>query len=380
MTDAWVLVTGDFVRHGGQDRANFELAHYLATGGAAEVHLVAHRVAPELASQPAVRVHLVPRPGGAHLLGAPLLARAGWRVAQVVTRRHPSARVVVNGGNCPWGDVNWVHAVHAAWPSSVPDAPLPYRLKEQVSRRYALRSERLALRRARVVIANSRRTKEDVARLGVDTARVRVVYLGVDEEAYGLRTPEERHAARSELGVPEDEPLAMFAGALGYGRHKGFDTLLDAWARLCAGTDFRGTLVAVGGGVLAYWEREVARRGLLGRVKLLGFTERWSAVLAGADVLVCPSRYDSFGLVAVEALCRGVPALVSSAAGASECFGSALAELVLPRPEDATDLAERLGRLLKDCARWAPALEAAGARLRERTWQRVASELVSAME
>ena len=28
----------------------------------------------------------------------------------------PLARVVVNGGNCAWPDINWVHAVHAAWP------------------------------------------------------------------------------------------------------------------------------------------------------------------------------------------------------------------------------------------------------------------------
>ena len=58
------------------DRANHALAAYLAARGD-EVHLVAHRVSDDLAARPGVTAHLVPRPLGSHLLGQPLLARAG---------------------------------------------------------------------------------------------------------------------------------------------------------------------------------------------------------------------------------------------------------------------------------------------------------------
>ena len=64
--------------------------------------------------------HRVPRPFGRHLLGAPLLARAGRRVAR---RFAPAGyRVLVNGGNCRWPDANWVHYVHAA---TAPPRPAP---------------------------------------------------------------------------------------------------------------------------------------------------------------------------------------------------------------------------------------------------------------
>ena len=65
----WVLVAGDFVWTGGMDAANRALAGHLARRGE-PTHLVAHRVDPALAAEPAVRVHRVPRPLGSHLLTA----------------------------------------------------------------------------------------------------------------------------------------------------------------------------------------------------------------------------------------------------------------------------------------------------------------------
>src|SRR5579864_1200366 len=110
----WLLVTGDFTLLGGMDRANHALASYLARRVGTEVHLVTHRVWDDLSVLPNVRVHRVWRPWGSHWLGMPLLARSGRRWAR---RLAPAgARVVVNGGNCVWGDINWVHYVHAAWP------------------------------------------------------------------------------------------------------------------------------------------------------------------------------------------------------------------------------------------------------------------------
>ena len=53
----WLLVAGDFTPFGGMDAANHALARYL--GARRDVHLVAHRVAPDVASLPGVRVHRV---------------------------------------------------------------------------------------------------------------------------------------------------------------------------------------------------------------------------------------------------------------------------------------------------------------------------------
>src|SRR5688572_12963942 len=94
------------------DAANHALAQFLAERGG-EVHLVAHRVADDLLRRPNVSFHAVRKPAGSYLLGIPFLARAGKRWARRVAAS--GGRVVVNGGNCRWPDLNWVHYVHSAY-------------------------------------------------------------------------------------------------------------------------------------------------------------------------------------------------------------------------------------------------------------------------
>ena len=109
MTGA-VIVTGDFVRTGGMDVANFHLARFLAAQGR-EVHLVAHRVDPELLTLPGVVWHRVPKPLDSNLLGSDALRRAGSQWGRAMAAR--GGQLVANGGNCTTPDLNWVHYVHA---------------------------------------------------------------------------------------------------------------------------------------------------------------------------------------------------------------------------------------------------------------------------
>ena len=136
--NSWVLVTGDFTPHGGMDRANCALASFLARAGH-NVELVTHRVSPDLLALPRVRVRLVPRPLGLHFLGHWPLARAGALAGTAALLR--GGRVVVNGGNCPGRDVNWVHYVHAAHHPELPVSRLR-RLKARFERPLELRAER----------------------------------------------------------------------------------------------------------------------------------------------------------------------------------------------------------------------------------------------
>src|SRR6185503_8885561 len=108
------IVSGDFVKTGGMDRANYALADYLGRSGRS-VELVAHRVASELADAAGVTFRRVPKPLGSYMLGDPFLDLAGRRAAARVRARGGFA--VVNGGNCFAGPVNWVHYVHAAYRS-----------------------------------------------------------------------------------------------------------------------------------------------------------------------------------------------------------------------------------------------------------------------
>ena len=202
----WALAAGDFTPRGGMDRANHALARYLALSGR-DVHLVAHRVWPDLAALPDVTVHHVARPFGSHLLGGPLLARAASRTAR---RLSPSTRLLSNGGNTRWIAPTWVHYLHAAYAPHVA-ADLRARVSAAVGRRRYLAQEAAAIRQAPAIICNSARTASDVRRCyAVDAARVRVVYYGVDPHEFSAVTDEVRRDRVARSGWPR--PIAIFIG------------------------------------------------------------------------------------------------------------------------------------------------------------------------
>lgn len=374
----WVIVASGIHPHGGMEKANTALAEHLHARGT-PLHLVAHSVDPAWDERRGVLVHRVERPLGADFLGQFPLGRRGREVATEVTSRFPGARVVVNGGNLAWPDVNWVHTVHHAWHPRDEAAPAWFRLKNRLVKGHNRRGERRALRAARVVIANSERTgREVVELLGVDPSRVRAVYLGADP-AWAPPGPEERAEARARLGVPEGVPLVVFVGALSHDRNKGLDTLWAAWERLRAegGWDAR-LLVAGGGSGVARWRERVAAAGASEEVRLLGFTDRIPELLAAADLLVSPARYEAYGLNVQEAICRGVPALASSRAGVTERFPPELRDLILPDPEDAVDLAARLRAWRGAMEAWRVRILPFSGTLRGYTWDEMARRIVAA--
>jgi glycosyltransferase involved in cell wall biosynthesis len=368
----WLIVTGDFTPTGGMDRANHALASYLLREGR-EVHLVAHRVADDLRELGA-EVHEVPKPLGSYFLAEPLLDRAGRRWAKRLAARGP--RVVVNGGNCGAEGTCWVHYVHAAWEAPRVGSPAR-RLKAAGHRRRALEQERRALERARLVISNSERTTRDlVGRLGVSEGRIERVYLGVERERFVAASSQERVAARARLGW--ERPVALFVGGLG-DRRKGFDRALAAWSQRAETWDL--DLVHVGGGPgLADWQGRVADRGLSGRVHFLGFREDVPQLLQAADLLVSPTRYEPYGLGVHEALCCGLPAVVSRGAGVAERYSPELRELLLDDPEDTAELVRRIEAWQREPQAWAERALRLGDSLRERGWDEVAADLCLRIE
>jgi glycosyltransferase involved in cell wall biosynthesis len=362
------------------DRANYELAWYLADHLGAAVHLVSHRVVSPLAEHPRVTWHRVAKPMQSYALAGPLLARGGYRIARQFAAT--GARVIVNGGNCPWADVNWVHAVHAAWPNRDREAPAFFRLRNRWFKYRARRAERRAVRRARLVVTNSRRTRQDVIdRLGVAADRVQVVYLGVDAGIYKSCDLRERAAIRNRLGLAQNRPIVLFVGSLGRDRNKGFDVLFTAWQQLCKEPDWNADLMAAGrGSEVELWRHRVAAAGLSERVRFLGFTRQVPELLSACDALVSPTHYDAYGLSVHEALCCGLPAFVTRTAGVAERYPSELADLLLNDPPDPIDLAARLRRWFRDRGGYQARVAPFGEMLRQRTWTDMAAEMADLME
>jgi glycosyltransferase involved in cell wall biosynthesis len=371
----WLVVAGDFSPLGGMDVANLALARHLARRGD-EVHVVAHRVWKDLEQLPGVVVHHAWRPLGRHLLGSPLLARKGQRVWNSLRSR--GARAVVNGGNCALADANWVHYLHAAFAPIGGSSPAR-RAKQAFTHERDLAAERRALRGARVVICNSERTRRHVVEWhGLDDTRVHVVYYGTDAERLTPVDASVRRAARETLGWPQDRPIVGFVGALG-DRRKAFDTVFAAWTALCRRRDWDADLAVVGSGAeLPQWRERAA--GLGDRVRFLGFRDDVPFILAALDGFVHPARYEAYGLSVHEAVCRGIPAIVSSSSGVAERYPTALQELLVANPDDPGELAERLRYWRGNQNRLAEAVLPLSAVFRSRTWDVMASEMVHTVE
>ena len=379
MSAPWVIIAAGFHQKGGMDKANFALAAYLLERGR-KVHLVSHHIDPSLMQHPLATAHLVPLPANSFYLGEFVLAARGRKIARQVLRENPTAPVVSNGGNCVWPGVNWAHYVHRAW-SGPKRGPLAYRLKAALAARRARRTEKAAFQRAKLIISNSQRTTRELVKyFGVDPSRVHTVYLGSDP-GWGPISVQERASARELLNVPAARGLAVFVGALGYDERKGFDVLFRAWEQLCSRPDWDVDLMVAGSGPTApAWQAKVKDAGLENRIRLLGFTDQVKSVLAAADLLISPVRYESYGLNVQEAICRGVPAMVSASAGVAEQYEPVFAPLLLPDPEDARDLVERLLAWRRNQEQWRARCRPFGDRLRSRSWRDTAADFVSIVE
>ena len=111
-------------------------------------------------------------------------------------------------------------------------------------------------------------------------------------------------------------------------------------------------------------------------MRILGFTDRVNDVLAAADILVSPSRYETFGLNVQEAICCGVPAIVSASAGIAELYPEEMRPLLLPDCEDSDGLARLIKSCLDDLENWKERTRAFADHLRGYTWADMAKRIV----
>jgi len=338
----WVVVAGGVHRHGGTDKANFALVEYLLRREI-PVYVVTHQIDQTLLRYPTIRVALVPIPLKSTFAGEKLLALRGGQILRRTLGKYPGARIIANGGNCVAPDINWVHRVHHAWAPETVNAPWIHRLKHRMAVASARRTELRSLRTARLIIANSELTRSHLIELiGVDPGIVQTVYLGA-ESNWVPPLPSERLASRARFEQSHDRPIVVFIGAIGYDNNKGMDTLLNAWGQLCRNRNWDADLFIAGDGrALREWQVMVDKSDFRHRVRFLGFTEEVHELLSAADLLVSPVRYESYGLNVQEALCRGVPSIVSANAGIAERYPSHLRDLLLQDPEDAGDLVFRM--------------------------------------
>jgi starch synthase len=235
---------------------------------------------------------------------------------------------------------------------------------EQLGSGYAMSSwmERTAILDADAVIAVSKGTKEDILRAypEVNPDRVHVIYNGIDLDEY-QRTTET--TALVKYGVDPSLPYVLFVGRIT--RQKGVTHLVEAIRYLP-----RDTQVVLCAGAPDTPEIAVEMRKKVEEARALNPNVVWIEKMvtkpeviqlySNASVFCCPSVYEPFGIINLEAMACRAPVVASATGGILEVVVDDVTGYLVPFDQDpattfpsnpdrfARDLAEKISDLLAD--------------------------------
>jgi alpha-maltose-1-phosphate synthase len=235
---------------------------------------------------------------------------------------------------------------------------------EQLGSGYAMSSwmERTAILDADAIIAVSEGTRADILRAYPDVKpdRIHVIYNGIDLVEY-RKTLET--GALSKYGIDPAIPYVLFVGRIT--RQKGVTHLVDAirylpretQVVLCAGAPDTPEIAAE-----LRQKVEDARRGHPRIVWIEKMVTKQEAIqlYSNARVFCCPSVYEPFGIINLEAMACGAPVLASATGGIKEVVVDGETGYLVPFDQDpvtsfpldpekfARDLAAGINRLLED--------------------------------
>jgi alpha-maltose-1-phosphate synthase len=264
--------------------------------------------------------------------------------------------------------------------------------REQLGRGYDLSSwvERTALEMADAIVAVSRDTRQDVLdHFRVDPERICIIPNGIDVDEY-RHDPATDHLTR--YGIPEDRPYVLFVGRVT--RQKGIIHLLRAIERFDPGI---AVVLCAGAPDTPEIAREMERRVRdLERERehvywIEEMVPRKAAIqlYSHAALFCCPSVYEPFGIINLEAMACRTPVVASAVGGIKEVVLHEETGLLVSfeRREDgsseprdperfAADLAAAVNRLMADPANRERMAEAGRRRVEEHyAWSAVAAQV-----
>ena len=251
---------------------------------------------------------------------------------------------------------------------------------------YRVNGERRVLQVADRIIAPTLAEQSQLHFLyKADDSKIVIIPPGVDTSRFYPIPMEE---ARESIGIPLDDRMLLFVGRIE--PLKGLETLIRAIGLMndqgvqCQVPHY---LAVVGGDPAASGENisdEMARlqslRQELGMNELILFLGKRAQdslpyYYSAADVLIMPSHYESFGMVALEAMACGTPVVASQVGGLAFLIQDGITGFVVP-DGDPRALSERLTRLLTEPDLRQQLGEQAAAYARQYAWEHVVDRLL----
>jgi peptidoglycan/LPS O-acetylase OafA/YrhL/glycosyltransferase involved in cell wall biosynthesis/O-antigen/teichoic acid export membrane protein len=246
------------------------------------------------------------------------------------------------------------------WTDSPTVAVVQYLFAEEKSRQYHLplwALEETGVKMHRHFVAVSQHIADRLKAVN-DRASIEVIYAGVE--------------APDDDGKDRDRNDVLFLGRLEF-EQKGLDLLVDAFAEIKRQWPGVRLRIAGNGPGEERLRRLLSHRGLAPEVDWLGRVEgeaKWRELRTAALVLM-PSRFETFGLVALEAMAVGTPVVSFALPALLEINGKNSGLLLVP-PGEGVELGRAAAVLLGDGERRAHMAAAAKGRAAEFDWDQAA--------
>jgi len=219
---------------------------------------------------------------------------------------------------------------------------------EQLGGGYALScfAERTAIEQADAVIAVSGAMKRDILRCypTVSAERIQVIYNGIDPDEVA---PTENTDQLKRHGIDSSRPYVLFVGRIT--RQKGLIYLLDAAAQFVSGAQLvicagEPDTVEIGREVETRVAHLEATQGHVIWINRMLSRPELSQLLSHARVFVCPSVYEPFGIVNLEAMACAVPVVASAVGGIPEIVVPEVTGKLVPFTNDGSSFGTPLDR------------------------------------
>jgi UDP-glucose:(heptosyl)LPS alpha-1,3-glucosyltransferase len=231
--------------------------------------------------------------------------------------------------------------------------------------------EQRIYKKTMTLIAISQKTAHNLCSFYQHIDHIPVIYHGFNQTQFNPTIRAQlRDQARQELRIAEHSLSLLLIGNAW--KKKGLLCLLQAVTQL---QGLNIMLLVVGRDQTSPYQQFIDQHSLHKHVVFLPPRLDVEFYYAAADVYTGPSLEDAFALPPVEAMSCGIPAIVSSQAGASELVTDGVDAFILKDPKNADELASYIEQLYKDPALRQLMGEQAAITAHQYTWERNAAKL-----
>lgn len=193
-------------------------------------------------------------------------------------------------------------------------------------------------------IANSQEMADDLLQHGIANEKIILHPQGIDTTRFTPLEAEGKKALRRRLMLPEDAVLVLFCCRVV--ERKGIDLLLEAWQKCPGKPDSR--LIIVGGGEAKWLKRIEAEKSSDATIHYVPEVPDPVPYYQACDIYVFPSRREGLPTSLMEAMSCGLAPVVTAIGGNVDLVDGEEAVGLRCQPENATDLAKQLERVLAD--------------------------------